>query len=64
VVPVGGGEDDWVNRSKGDITQPLVVAPGTYDILFDGGLSAEPVRMAEKVTVLEGQLVEIDGRGE
>jgi hypothetical protein len=59
VVPVGGGEDDWVNYSRGDTAQPLVVAPGTYDILLDPGLSADVVRVAERVVVKEGELKEV-----
>jgi len=62
VVPVGGGEDDWINYSRGVLTQPLVVPPGTYDILYDAGLSSETVRFAENVVVKEGQLVSIPVR--
>jgi hypothetical protein len=63
VVPPGGtGDGDWINISRGSADQPLVVAPGTYDVLFNAGLSSETVRIAENLTVRAGQLLELPAR--
>jgi hypothetical protein len=59
VVTPGGGENDWVNYSRRIADEPLVVSPGTYDILWDAGLNSDAVRIAEKVTVRPGILIEV-----
>jgi hypothetical protein len=61
IVPVGGGDDDWINYSRGDTAAPLVVPPGTYDILWDAGLGTDTIRVAERVVVRAGELVEVGG---
>jgi hypothetical protein len=51
-----------VNWSKGDTNYPLLVPPGTYDIVWQQDLSHQRVKLQQNVTVPDGRLVEVPVR--
>jgi len=58
-VPTGGRPNARVNWMKGSFAQPLVLPPGTYDLIWQQDFNDKPHRVAAGVVVPANQLVEV-----